>query len=60
MNNPKKARRYRCVVCEHIYDPREGDPQSGIKPGTLFEDISDDWVCPECGAMKSDFEVMDD
>jgi rubredoxin len=53
-------RKYRCTVCEHIYDPEEGDPLAGIPPGTPFEDIVESWVCPECGAMKADFEPMDD
>jgi rubredoxin len=52
-------KRYRCMICNHIYDPREGDPEGGIAPGTAFEDIPDAWVCPECGATKSDFEAMD-
>ncbi len=52
------AARYQCLVCDHIYDPAEGDPDGGIEPGTLFEDIPDDWVCPVCGAAKSDFEIM--
>ncbi|MCY1007924.1 rubredoxin [Nannocystis pusilla] len=54
------AKRYRCLVCEHIYDPREGDPGTGIAPGTAFEDISDDWYCPDCGATKADFEPIED
>lgn len=57
MSRPK---RYRCVICEHIYDPAEGDPQGGIKPGTAFEDIPEDWVCPDCGATKADFEPIDE
>lgn len=56
----EQARRYRCLVCSHVYDPAEGDPDSGINPGTAFADIPEDWVCPECGATKSDFEPMDD
>ena len=51
--------KYQCLVCDHIYDPKEGDPDGGIKPGTRFEDIPDDWVCPVCGAEKSDFEVIE-
>lgn len=54
------ARRYRCLVCSHVYDPAEGDPDSNVAPGTPFADLPEDWVCPECGAMKSDFEPMDD
>lgn len=50
--------KYQCLVCDHIYDPVEGDPDGGIAPGTAFDDIPDDWVCPVCGAAKSDFEKM--
>ncbi len=53
-------KRYRCVVCEHIYDPAEGDPMSGIAPGTAFEDLPEDWACPDCGAGKADYEPIDD
>jgi rubredoxin len=49
---------YRCVICDYIYDPALGDPDSGIAAGTLFEDIPDDWVCPICGADKSNFEAI--
>lgn len=48
--------KYRCVVCNYIYDPAVGDPDGGIKPGTTFESIPDTWVCPICGADKSQFE----
>lgn len=44
-----------CVTCGMIYDPAEGDPDGGIPPGTAFADIPDGWVCPICGARKSDF-----
>jgi flavin reductase (DIM6/NTAB) family NADH-FMN oxidoreductase RutF/rubredoxin len=47
--------KYRCEVCNYIYDPAIGDPDSGIKPGTPFEKLPDDWVCPVCGADKSQF-----
>ena len=56
----QKRKRYRCTVCDHIYDPAEGDPDNGIPPGTAFEDIPAGWVCPDCGAMKDDFEPMAD
>lgn len=52
-------KRYICTICEHIYDEREGDPDGGIAPGTRFEDLPDDWRCPECGTAKSDFELLD-
>ena len=51
---------YLCIVCNQIYDPSEGDPDSGIAPGTAFEDLPDDWACPDCGAMKADFEAMEE
>lgn len=54
------AARYRCTICEHIYDPAEGDPMSGVAPGTAFEDLPEDWICPDCGAGKADFEPMND
>lgn len=50
--------KYRCIICDYIYDPELGDPDSGIAPGTAFEDIPEDWVCPLCGADKSNFEVV--
>ena len=48
--------KYVCNVCAYEYDPEVGDPDSGIVPGTAFEDIPDDWVCPVCGASKEEFE----
>ena len=48
--------KYKCTVCGYIYDPEQGDPDSGIKPGTPFENLPDTWVCPVCGADKSLFE----
>ena len=54
----KDSGKYRCTVCGYIYDPGKGDPDSGIKPGTPFEDIPDDWVCPECGVSKDRFEKI--
>jgi len=47
---------YVCTVCGYIYDPEQGDPDNGVKPGTAFEDVSEDWVCPVCGAGKEAFE----
>lgn len=48
--------RWVCQVCGYVYDPTNGDPDSGVAPGTKFEDLPEDWVCPICGAPKSDFE----
>jgi len=50
--------KWKCSVCGHVYDPAEGDPEGGVSPGTAFEDIPDDWVCPECGAPKSAYKPM--
>lgn len=55
-----RASKYRCIVCDHIYDPAEGDPDAGVAPGTRFEDLPEDWTCSDCGASKADFEPMDD
>ena len=49
---------YRCLICDYIYDPAAGDPDNGVSPGTSFEDVPDDWVCPLCGADKSNFEKI--
>jgi len=48
---------YECI-CGYIYDPAIGDPDNGINPGTAFEDLPEDWVCPDCGAGKEDFTKM--
>ena len=47
--------KYRCDICDYIYDPEKGDPDAGIEPGTSFEDLPEDWVCPVCGASKDSF-----
>ncbi|MEM2870723.1 MAG: rubredoxin [Thermoplasmata archaeon] len=48
--------RYRCTVCGYVYDPAKGDPDSGVAPGTQFEQLPADWRCPVCGADKDSFE----
>ena len=55
----KKMGKYKCLLCGYIYDPQIGDPENGVEPGTAFEDLPDDWVCPECGAEKEDFEPIE-
>ena len=50
--------KYQCSVCAYIYDPEKGDPDGGIPAGTAFEDIPATWVCPVCGASKSQFEKL--
>ncbi len=51
--------KYRCVLCGYIYDPAAGDPDNDVKPGTAFADLPDDWVCPECGVGKDQFEAVE-
>jgi rubredoxin len=51
--------KYRCVVCDWVYDPEKGDPDSGIAPGIPFERLPDDYICPVCGAPKDQFEKID-
>ena len=53
-------KKYLCETCGYIYDPAEGDPDSGIAPGTAFEDIPEDWLCPICGVGKDDFSPVED
>lgn len=47
--------KYRCEVCNYVYDPSVGDPDAGVQPGTAFEEIPDTWICPVCGATKDKF-----
>jgi rubredoxin len=46
------------LICGHVYDEASGDPEHGIAPGTRREDVPEDWSCPDCGAAKSDFEMV--
>jgi rubredoxin len=55
-----KKKKYQCKVCGHVYDPAEGDPAAGVPPGTAFEDLPADWICPDCGAAKGEFEPMEE
>ena len=50
---------YTCVICGYIYYEEEGCPDHGIAPGTKWEDIPEDWECPDCGAQKQDFEMIE-
>ncbi|TXT54225.1 MAG: Rubredoxin (modular protein) [Candidatus Thorarchaeota archaeon] len=54
----KHMAKWECLVCGWVYDEDKGDPENGVDPGTKFEDIPDDWVCPMCGAGKEDFEKL--
>jgi rubredoxin len=50
--------RYLCLICGFIYDEEAGLPEEGIVPGTAWADVAEDWLCPDCGAMKDDFEML--
>ncbi|BBL70553.1 rubredoxin [Methylogaea oryzae] len=53
-------RKYVCAACQYVYDEAVGDPDSGIAPGTRWEDVPDDWSCPDCGVDKDMFDLMED
>ena len=53
-------KKYRCTVCEYIYDPALGEPENGIAPGTAFDDLPDGWICPVCGEGKWAFEPLEE
>lgn len=52
-------RRYRCMNCGHVYDEAAGDPDSGVAPGTRWDDVPETWICPECGSEKRDYVLID-
>ena len=52
-------KKYECMMCGYIYDEALGDPDEGIAPDTAWEDIPEDWYCPDCGASKEDFEMVE-
>ncbi len=52
-------KRYVCVICGFIYDEHQGYPDDGIAPGTAWHDVPATWVCPDCGAGKEDFEMLE-
>ncbi|MBU0618113.1 MAG: rubredoxin [Planctomycetes bacterium] len=49
--------KYVCNLCDYVYDPKQGDRDNGVEPGTAFEALPDDWVCPVCGADKDNFSL---
>jgi rubredoxin len=51
--------KFECNICGYVYDPEIGDPANGALPGTPFEALEGDWVCPECGAGKDDFSPVE-
>lgn len=48
-----------CVICGYIYEEENGDPEHGLAPGTRWDDVPENWKCPECGAMKGDFDMVE-
>ena len=55
----KDYKKYACVVCGFEYDESIGWPEEGIPAGTLWADVPDDWCCPDCGASKADFDMVE-
>lgn len=49
-------KKYVCKLCGYIYDPAVGDPDNNVPPGTEFDKLPENWVCPVCGAGKEEFE----
>ena len=52
-------KKYICVLCGYTYDEEQGCPEDGLAPGTRWEDVAEDWLCPDCGASKIDFEMVE-
>lgn len=52
-------KQYLCVVCGFIYDEEKGYPEGGLAPGTRWEDVPENWMCPDCGASKADFQMTE-
>ena len=55
---PNILRKWQCTICGFIYDEAEGWPEDGIEPSTPWDHVPEDWVCPDCGATKSDFNMV--
>ena len=53
-------KKYICEVCDYIYDPEKGDPDHDIPAGTAFEDLPEDWTCPDCGVGKDNFKPVEE
>ena len=51
--------RWECIICGWVYDEQQGDPENGVPPGTLWADVPDTWLCPDCGVSKDDFQILD-
>lgn len=53
-------KKYICPTCDYVYDPEIGDEENGIPPGTSFEDLPDDWTCPDCNEPKEEFAPVEE
>jgi rubredoxin len=53
-------KKWRCLICDFVYEEAKGIPEEGIAPGTRWEDVPDTWTCPDCGAGKSDFQMVEE
>lgn len=51
--------KWECIICGHVYDEAAGDPENGIAPGTAWADVPESWLCPDCGASKTDFVLLE-
>lgn len=59
MTKDNNMEKWKCTLCDYVYDPAIGDLDSGAAPGTAFEDLPNDWVCPWCGAPKDSFKKVE-
>jgi rubredoxin len=50
---------WQCILCGFMYEEAVGIPEEGIPAGTRWEDVPEDWICPECSATKQDFEMIE-
>jgi rubredoxin len=53
------VKQWQCMVCGYIYNEEQGMPEDGIPPGTSWNDVPEDWACPDCGVGKEDFEMVE-
>ncbi len=59
MSDNAESKALTCMICGWVYDEALGDPEHGIPPGTKWEDLPENWVCPECGSCQEEFEAVD-
>lgn len=59
MSDSAKYKTWMCLICGWIYEEEHGCPEEGLPPGTPWEDVPEDWSCPDCGAIKEDFQMVE-